>query len=202
MRLKYVFLIPLLLLANGLNAFAEGENAPISIEFPADNIMLENHVYTNAAVFENLGIYGGEIDAIAIYDVESYHCDSGYYLPKDSNECVKCDADSYCGGGTFAYNEESAQGITACPDDMNSLPGASTVGECGKILHVGEDVMYLTSEKQTAPAFAVMMNNKTYYAKMSPAENGKKPMNKNTTRSMKVLYNNHEYYVYDGTVTE
>lgn len=202
MRLKYIFLTPLLLIASCLNAFAEGASEPISIEFPDDNLMLENHVYTNAAVFENLGIYDGEIDAIAIYDDESYHCNAGYYLPQDATECVKCAKDSYCGGGTFAYNAESAQGITACPDNMNSLPGASTVGECGKILHAGEDVMYLTSEKQTAPAFAVMMNNKTYYAKMSPVENGKKPMNKDTTRSMKVLYNNHEYYVYDGTVTE
>ncbi len=202
MRLKYLSFLPsLLLLASVFNAFADTPE-PVSIEFPDDNLMLENHVYTNAAVFENLGIYGGEIDAIAVYDTESYHCDSGYYLPKDANECIKCEKDSYCGGGVFAYNEEEPQGITECPDNMNSAPGAKTAGECGKILHVGEDNMYLTSEKQTAPAFAILMNGKTYYAKMSLAENGKKSMNQDTARSLKVLYNNKEYYVYDGTISE
>lgn len=200
MKFRHISFLAMILCT--ANAFADVNSMSVSNEFPSDKLMLENTIYKNSAVFENLGVYEGEIIATAVYDYDSYHCDAGYYLPKDASECVICEKDSFCGGGDFAYNETEAQGIESCPENTNSIAGATSADECGKLLHVGEDVMYLTTKQQTHPAFAIQKDGITYYAKMSPAENGKKPLNKNTTRSMKVLYNNIEYYVYDNTVPE
>ena len=55
------------------NAFADVDSMSVSNEFPSDKLMLENTIYKNSAVFENLGVYEGEIIATAIYDYDSYH---------------------------------------------------------------------------------------------------------------------------------
>ena len=174
------------------NAFAD-VGVVVSNEFPSDKLMLENHIYKNAAVFENLGVYDGTIYAIARYrDVPSY-CDPGYYLPENTTECVICDENHYCVGGENAVMEP-------CPDGLVSPRGTISAGECGKKFHVGEDIMYITAEKTTTPALAFKFDNKIYYAKMAPVSDGVKHMNINTTRSLKMLYKNVEYYIYDNTV--
>ena len=175
------------------NAFAEGASLTILNEFPSDKLMLENHIYKNAAVFENLGVYSGTINAIAIYENIPSFCDAGYYFSENTNECVICDENHYCVGGENAV-------MKPCPDGLVSPRGTISAGECGKKFHVGEDIMYITAEKTTTPALAFKFDNKIYYAKMAPVSDGVKHMNINTTRSLKILYKNVEYYIYDNTV--
>lgn len=175
------------------NCFAAVDGLTISDKFPLDGLMLENHVYKNAAVFENIGVYSGAIYATPIYENAPIYCDPGYYVPEDSTECSICDKNHYCVGGENAVKE-------ACPDGLVSPVGTMTAGGCGKIMHVGEDILYTTTEKQTSPAFAVMFGDKVYYAKMTPVSDGVKTINKDTTHTLHAIYNEIEYYVYDNTV--
>ena len=76
-RLKYVAF--LMLIFATANVFAGVGGVVVSNEFPSDKLMLENHVYKNAAVFENLGVYSGTVYAIAVYKDAPTECNPGYY---------------------------------------------------------------------------------------------------------------------------
>lgn len=184
----------LLLVFISTNAFAD-VGVVVSNEFPSDKLMLENHIYKNAAMFENLGVYDGTIYAKARYrDIPSF-CDAGYYFSENTNECVICDENHYCVGGENAIKQK-------CPDSLVAPIGAKTSGECGRIMHMGDDIIYLTREKRTTPALAVQIGNDVYYAKMAPVNDGVKPMNKNTTNSFKTELHDIEYYIYDNTIAD
>ncbi len=184
----------LLLVFISTNAFAD-VGVVVSNEFPSDKLMLENHIYKNAAVFEILGVYSGTVYAKARYrDIPSF-CDAGYYFSENTTECVICDENHYCVGGENAVMEH-------CPDGLVSPRGTISAGECGKKFHVGEDIMYITAEKTTTPALAFKFDNKIYYAKMTPVSDGKKTMNANTTKSFHVLHNGKEYTVHDATAKD
>ena len=192
----------LLLILISTNAFAEGGSATISNTFPSDGLVLENHVYKNAAVFENLGVYEGVVNAVPVYEYGSYNCGEGYYLPKDSIECTLCEPGSYCEGGEYTFNEEENQGMVTCPDNLSSLAGAKDSGSCGKIVHFGDDTMLLTAEKQTTPAFAVAVGDQTYYGRMTKVSDGLKSISGNTTRTLHVVYDNIEYTVHDASAKD
>lgn len=47
----------------------------------------------------------------AIWQINSYICAPGYFLPANGIECVKCSSDHTCPGGTYTFNENIPQGI-------------------------------------------------------------------------------------------
>lgn len=174
-----------------VNVFADNGSVIVSNEFPNDGVMLENHVYKNSATFRNLGIYDGTINAVAIY--ENISCEPGYYLPENVENCTKCAENHYCIGGTA--------GMESCPDGLVAPIGTKSAELCGKKIYFGEDYIYLTSVKQTSPAMAVQIGDKTYYAKASPVESdGKKKMNIDAAHSLEMLFNEIEYSIYDNTI--
>jgi hypothetical protein len=73
----------------------------------------------------------------------------------------------------------------------------SSVAQCGRILHVGDSVIYLRSEKQTTPSLNVKIGNDIYYGNMTTNDI---PMNINTERKLKIRFNDTAYSVYDDTV--
>ncbi len=176
------------------NVFAGVDGVVVLNEFPSDKLMLENHVYKNAAVFENLGVYSGTINAIAIYENLPSYCAPGYYLPENTTECVICDENYYCVGGENAV-------MSPCPDGLVSPVGTTVADNCGKIMRVGEDMLYLTQTQQTHPALAVKMDGKIYYAKTTPISMGVKPMNINTTHSLRTMIDGVEYSIHDNTIS-
>lgn len=46
-----------------------------------------------------------------VFEINTYTCANGTYLPADGLGCVACPTDATCNGGTFNYNPTSAQGI-------------------------------------------------------------------------------------------
>ena len=51
-----------------------------------------------------------------VFTLSVYNCDSGYYLPSNTEGCVICSQYHYCSGGTFAFNPDKDQGIIiSCP---------------------------------------------------------------------------------------
>ena len=75
---------------------------------------------------------------IARYEILSYACDSGYYLPAgnnwltDTDGCTICPAGNFCIGGTYSFNETTDQGIAPATRDngYNAPAGSATVSDC------------------------------------------------------------------------
>lgn len=81
---------------------------------------------------------------IAIFSVNQHTCAPGYYLPANIDECTKCPIDNYCPGGTYTFNESNSSGISPCPTAHPYAPvGMWVATQCGRKLHIGDDVMYL-----------------------------------------------------------
>ena len=58
-------------------------------------------------------------------------CQSGTYLPAGALECATCLSGYYCTHGSYQFNANNAQGLTACSGATpNSLPGATNAGAC------------------------------------------------------------------------
>ena len=48
----------------------------------------------------------------AVYEINTYDCAPGYYLPANTDGCRVCDVfGKTCPGGTYAFNENESQGL-------------------------------------------------------------------------------------------
>ena len=95
-------------------------------------------------------------------------CASGYYLPAGSATCTQCPKNSYCPGGEYTQSGQDS-GIIACPNDTKSPIGSDSADDCGRILHIGEYILYLRTAKLTTPSLNVQIGNTVYYGDMFPA---------------------------------
>ena len=93
---------------------AQGINLNYPVSQNLNNACSENFAKTFAPVFQ----------------ANSYNCAAGTYLPADAIACETCPADSYCGGGTYTFNETVAQGATACDSGAHSPAGSSSASQC------------------------------------------------------------------------
>ena len=133
----------------------------------------------------------------AVFEPNEHTCAPGYYLPANTDGCVICTANSYCPGGTYTFDETTTQGIETCPNSWYAPRGMSSADQCGRILHIGENVVYLRSVKKTSPSLHVRVDGYTFYGNMTTTD---VPMNANTTAHMKVQFNNETYSIYDDTI--
>jgi len=141
-----------------------------------------------------------ELGATNIQDCKTaIICSAGYYLPANTTQCSLCKENHYCGGGNFnILNQDS--GINKCPSELVAPVGMATIDQCGKVLHVGDNKIYLTSTQETSPALAVKLDGVVYYAKTTPMADGVKPMNQNTTESLRSKLDGIEYSIHDNTI--
>jgi len=196
-----------------LDGGANYANAPTSYTVETNTITLGTPTktgYTFGGWYDNSSLSGTAVTKIAKgstgnkefwakWTVASYPCEPGQYLPKNATACAICPADNYCVGASYTYSTTADQGISACTTGLVAPEGTTTAGGCGKILHVGEDIMYLTSEQQTTPALAVRIDGTVYYARTT---RGEKAMNGTTTRSLRTRINGFEYSIHDNTAQE
>lgn len=103
-------------------------------------------------------------DCVAV----SISCMPGYYLPANSTTCTQCPKNSYCPGGEYIQSGQDS-GIIACPNDTKSPIGSDSADDCGRILHIGEYILYLRTAKLTSPALHVKIGDVIYYGDMFPA---------------------------------
>ena len=95
-------------------------------------------------------------------------CPGGSYVSAaNSTECTKV------GTGYWAAESITAQGSAgtrnACPVGLTTVGyglGADEAGDCGRILLVGSDKLYLRSDKKTTPSLNVKINGTTFYGNM------------------------------------
>ncbi len=164
----------------------------------------------NGCTYGLLQTYAAGVEMVPVYEggnsgssdpqepLESQiYCAPGNYLPANATECEVCLSDHYCSGNVYDLDNDSAQGITPCPTGLVSAPGSKNAGYCGIMLHMDDDVMYLTSVKQTSPALAVRIDGDIYYGRIS---GGVKAMNEDTSHQLRVRIDGQEYSIHDNTI--
>ena len=120
---KKVLLTSFVVMGMTVNVYAE--------TFPNDGYMLQNRVYEDAATYENMGVYDGDVTAMAEYVDIIYQVAAGKYLPAGKIVASECPAGSFCSGLKTTYNETEDQGIQSCPAEFaNSVAGAPTASAC------------------------------------------------------------------------
>lgn len=132
----------------------------------------------------------------AVFTVNSYTCAPGYYLPADTDECVICPQNNLCVGGTYTFNETTNQGIEQCPNGTPFAPASSSSVCYPHVLHVGDDMVYLSATKRTTPSLNVEVNGTVFYANITAAPTY---MSANSTHYFKTIVNDMEHYICDDT---
>ncbi|MCQ2562512.1 MAG: hypothetical protein MJ158_02780 [Alphaproteobacteria bacterium] len=162
-----------------------------------------NYTYSQTESQGNITCPVGSVSEIGSTNIlnckSAIVCELGYYLPANSTECSLCKENHYCGGGEFNMSDQDF-GINECPSELVTPMGMATIEQCGKILHVGDNIICLTSVQETTPALAVKIDDKVYYAKTTPISVGIKPMNENTTESLRLKLDGVEYSIHDNTI--
>ena len=128
-------------------------------------------------------------------------CPLGEYLPPAHNSCTACPENSYCLGGTFSFNGTTPQGATACATGLYSPVGSTESAQCGHILHIGDEVLYLRSTKITPHALHVDVDHDgvaDFFGNMTTAD---VVMHAGSEHKLKVKLDGVIYSIYDDTVT-
>lgn len=131
---------------------------------------------------------------------ENLVCSKGEYLPAHRYQCETCPENNYCVGGTYPYSETNTSGATQCPNGLYAPAGMWESAQCGRILHIGDNVVYLRATKKTSPAIHIDIDNDgiaDYFGNMTTLD---VPMTRGTTRKLKLRYGGITYSVYDDSV--
>ena len=64
-------------------------------------------------------------DYFAIYEINTYTCESGKYLPANTEGCQPCPTGFTCNGGTYEFNPDIYQGA-----ELDSIPTTTMNNIC------------------------------------------------------------------------
>lgn len=164
----------------------------------ADDVILPpNSVILNSCIESNIGVYMGGFEMVPVYQDTVYTCAPGKYLPHNTETCETCPANAYCPGGDYTFDTELDRGIMSCADGLMAPAGMWQSAQCGHVLHVGDSIIYLRSERQTSPSVGFLLNDGVFYANATTSDVS---MNSGTTRKLKFKNGDNIYSVYDDTV--
>ena len=124
-------------------------------------------------------------------------CAPGTYLEADAITCTQCPIGSYCPGDTYTFNETNESGKTICPNGWTSPAGSTSVGQCGYVLHIGQEFIHLRSERLTNTSLNFRIGNDIFYGNMTTTPT---VYHAGTNHELKIQIGNTIYYVYDDTV--
>ena len=150
-------------------------------------------------IFEISSSASGNITLYAQYVEEGdnlYMCNAGTYLPATKTTCRPCLQNNYCPGVSGVPVSNLDQGIFSCPTGLFSPQGMQNIGSCGRILHIGNESLYLNSVKRTERALVIDTDEDglaDFYGNMSTVEN---PISLYSERKLHVG----DYYVYDDSL--
>ena len=120
------------------------------------------------------------------------YCDGGSYIAvANATQC------SNVGAGYWAPSSTISQGSVgsrnACASGLTTIgsgAGADEAGDCGRVLNVGDEKIYLRSTKKTTPSLNISINGDVFYGNMSTATKGSLRINSGGTT----------YSVYDDSM--
>jgi len=96
-------------------------------------------------------------------------------------------------------NFGSAGTRNACSSGLTTIgygAGADEASDCGRVLHVGENVVYLRGNRKTDRTLNVKIGNDTYYGNMCPVDIN---MSDGINHYLKIKLGNTVYSVYDDS---
>ena len=101
------------------------------------------------------------------------YCSDGEYVPVAGDGCVDVGVGYWGVGGGVAQNATLAR--NACASGLTTIGfglGANEAGDCGRVLNVGDEKIYLRSTKKTTPSLNISINGDVFYGNMSTATSG------------------------------
>jgi len=101
------------------------------------------------------------------------YCSDGEYVPVAGDGCVDVGVGYWGVGGGVAQNATLAR--NACASGLTTIGfglGANEAGDCGRVLNVGDEKIYLRSTKKTTPSLNISINGDVFYGNMSTTDGG------------------------------
>ena len=138
----------------------------------------------------------------AVFKPNVHTCVAGHFLPANIDGCSLCPPDNYCPGGTYTFNETTPQGIEPCPSAHPFAPaGMWTQSQCGRKLHVGDDVLYLHQAPATPTArrLYVRFNDVVYSANATEVAIAPTTLSEYAKRALHVIIDGGEYLIHDDS---
>ena len=118
-------------------------------------------------------------------------CSGGEYVPTAGGGCVNVGVGYWGAGGTVSETATLAR--NSCESGLTTIgsgAGADEAGDCGRVLNIGSQKIYLRSDKKTDRALNVDINGNVFYGNMSTTIDG----------PLKINYNGTTYSVYDDSM--
>ena len=118
-------------------------------------------------------------------------------MPTAGGQCTDAGVGNWSAGGTVSYG--STLSCNACANGLTTIGygyGANEVADCGRILHVGANHVYLRSVKKTTPSLNVKIGDTVFYGNMSTTATN---MSDGISQKLKMKYGNATYSVYDDS---
>ena len=126
-------------------------------------------------------------------------CPGGSYVPyANSTTCANVGVGYWVSANTTPQGEVGKR--YACPAGMTTIGyglGADEAGDCGRILHVGDNKLYLRSDKKTTPSLNVLVDGTKFYGNMSTES---KTLTSGVDESLRIKNGDTTYSVYDDMV--
>ncbi len=118
-------------------------------------------------------------NSVGFYDdlTDTFLENKGYGIATGGPEtpmyvCTPVGAGFWAPASTTNYGANDEAPHNPCPENLTTIgygPGADEEGDCGHILHIGENTkIYLRSEKKTSPSLHMQINGGTFYGNMLP----------------------------------
>ena len=122
------------------------------------------------------GDYGNAGGKSCYVHQDNLKCNAGYYASTLSNGYVWNNtragllSNTCVGVGAGYYSAANILTRNQCPTGLTTIgygAGADEAGDCGRVMHMGEDKLYLRSTKKTTPSLNVKVGDTTYYGNMT-----------------------------------
>ena len=160
-----------------------------------DNTYSEGAASECTACLKNYTTYGEKTSASACRIM----CAGGYYIATpNATEC------SQVGPGYWSEQNYTSQGSSglrnACPAGLTTIGfgfGADEAADCGKVLNISGNKLYLRSDKKTDIALNMKIDGTTYYGNMTTDD---KNMTFDVDKKLKINVDGLVYSIYDDSV--
>ena len=127
-------------------------------------------------------------------------CSAGQCVATARAACANVGVGGWATGGVVSQGSTLA--CNACPTGLTTIgygTGADEADDCGRVLHLGENHMYLRGASKTNPSLHVKVGDTVFYGNMSTSL---KNMSDNINKKLRLKYNDTTYSVYDDSVAD
>ena len=127
-------------------------------------------------------------------------CSAGQCVATARAACANVGPGGWATGGIVSQGSTLACNV--CPTGLTTIgygAGADEADDCGRVLHLGENHMYLRGASKTNPSLHVKVGDTVFYGNMSTSL---KNMSDNINKKLRLKYNDTTYSVYDDSVAD